>query len=254
MADDSAVGLFLIVIAVGALWGIGIGVKAGYEALKGLGLKSALIGWVAGTAGLALALALVYFVAVPQYQSYGGRPNDVERILQRLTRGSAVVTAPKSVKQYESFNVSLAVAGEKLESLLATETVKARPDSQLTGLTDVLLSPRMKAELIGPDFEIAEQGAQEQAVSARGTTVWVWTVRSGWPGTRKLKVRLHALVSVRGVDTPRSFQVAEHELAVQIDPFEWAVRNWQWVASALLLPFIGWGAARLLGGNKPGAP
>ncbi|WP_423284087.1 hypothetical protein [Caldimonas sp. KR1-144] len=181
---------------------------------------------------------MVRYVKEVQDHSTTVAVHPVDRLLDSMTKGSAAIVAPMSANQYEDFPVALAVSGSALGPLLADIQATAGPDSHVVGIAGVRLSPRMRAELIGGDFEIQGESLQEQAVATRGNTTWQWTVRSAWPGERTLRVRLHALVLVQGQETPRSFNVAEHRLTVRIDATEWAIRNWQWVASALALPLL----------------
>lgn len=112
------------------------------------------------------------------------------------------------------------------------------------------MSPRMKAELLGEDFVIEGKEPQEQLVTQRDTTVWTWRVYSEMPGQRMLKVRIHTLVKVDGQEAPRTIEVAETQVSVKVNPSEWALRHWEWIATALVLPIIGWGLKRRFDGHS----
>ena len=96
------------------------------------------------------------------------------------------------------------------------------------------------------DFAIEEKGPQEQLVTLRDTTVWTWRVHSEMTGKRTLKVRIHTLIRIDGQEAPRTIDVAEAQVAVKVNPSEWALRHWEWIATVLVLPILGWGLKRKL--------
>ncbi len=170
---------------------------------------------------------------------------DVDSALAELPKGSATVTAPSEVLQYQGFDVSLRLAREELTELIDDTKLNANPRETVQGITNVRMSPRMSAELVGEDFSIEDKGLKEQMVTLKEDTVWIWRVYSGMPGSRVLKVRLHTLMTINGKETPRTIEVAEAKVVIKVNPTEWALRHWKWIVSALILPIIGWGLKRL---------
>lgn len=133
-----------------------------------------------------------------------------------LVHGSAFVQFPSEATQYESFAVALVVV--------------ANPRAVVAAASSVGLTPRMRAELLGADFDVDEKGLREQAVNYLGETTWTWHVKSDWPGTRSLHVRVDALTNVAGRETPRMYDVAEPKVKIRASPWEFVERNWQWAA------------------------
>jgi hypothetical protein len=176
--------------------------------------------------------------------------SNIDSLLEMLPKGSAIVTAPSEVLQYQGFDATLRLAKKKLAELIDDTESRAAPGATVKGITGVRMSPRMKAELVGEDFIIEDKGPQEQLVTLKKDTVWVWRVHSEMPGRRVLKARLHTLLKIDGQEAPRTIEVAEAEVVVKVNPSEWALRNWEWIASALMLPILGWVLKRLFDRNK----
>lgn len=218
-----------------------------------LGMSGRLSSLQSISISIALAAALIGYLMIPQYADYTGHarlfgPGD--RVLANLTKGSAVFTAPTEVSQFEDFEVTLNVSARQLEKALKLDPETSSSGYTVKGIDNVLLSPRMSAELIGPDFSIAEAGAREQVVTLRSDTSWKWTVRAEWPGTRSLRVRLNTLMKVAGEETPRTVDVATAQISVHVNASEWAMRHWEWIITALVIPLVGWVAKIVFG--KPG--
>lgn len=167
-----------------------------------------------------------------------------DSLLSRLPKGSATVTAPSEVLQYQGFNVTLRLAHKKFDELFNDTKSKAAPGATVQGIASVRMSPRMKAELVGDDLFIEDKGPQEQVVTLKEETVWNWRSHYEMPGHHEFKVRLHALINIDGKEAPRIIEVAEAKVAVKVNPSGWIVRHWEWIASALVLPIIGWGLKR----------
>ena len=206
------------------------------------------------------ALMLVV-LAVPMYEKSGSpvsmsprpnstQPHPVDSALAKLPTGSATVLAPAEVLQYQGFDVLLTLSKKELADLIDSTEAGAPPGSTVKGITGVRMSPRMKAELVGEDFIIEDKGPQEQVVTIRDSTVWKWRVHSEMTGPRILKVRLHTLIKVDGQEAPRTIEVAEAHVEVKVNPSEWALRHWEWIASALVLPIVAWVFKRLTDKEK----
>jgi hypothetical protein len=167
-----------------------------------------------------------------------------DTLLSRLPIGAGVIDAPEEVLQYQGFNVSVHLAKKKLDEMINDVKSKAPAGTTIQGIASVRLSPRMKAELIGDDLSIEDKGPQEQLVTLNEETVWTWRAYYETPGRHMLKVRLYALITIDGHEAPRIFEVADANVAVKVNPSGWALRHWEWIASALVLPLIGWGLKR----------
>lgn len=202
-------------------------------------------------AALVLAVSEQFNSSVSMFPSpKSTSSHTADSALAKLPIGSATVVAPEEVLQYQGFDVLLTVAKKELADLIDSTEAGAPPNSTVKGIAGVRMSPRMKAELVGEDFIIEDKGPQEQVVTLRDNTVWKWRVHSEMTGPRILKVRLHTLIKVDGQEAPRTIEVAEAQVEVKVNPSEWALRHWEWIASALVLPFVAWGFKRLTDKDK----
>lgn len=178
------------------------------------------------------------------------RRNPVDNALRKLLRGSAFVVSPSEVKQYARFDVSLYLEKGDLAPAISAAKATTPEGFSISGIENVRLSPRMKAELLGDDFVIESKGPLEQAVTLAEPTTWKWSVRGELPGSRRLTVRLHTLIKVDGQEASRVLDVAEMTISVKVDAREWALRHWEWIATAIVLPFVGWAVKQMLDARK----
>ena len=86
----------------------------------------------------------------------------VSRALSKLPLGSAAVAAPKSVRQYDDFEVTLRLAKEPLAENIDAAKGESPAGYVMQGVPDVRISPRMRAELYGKDFLIDAAAATER--------------------------------------------------------------------------------------------
>ena len=120
---------------------------------------------------------------------------------------------------------------------------------------ELSVSPDMKATLRGADFEIVALVEERQAVSAQDTTEWRWQVEPVDTGVRTLQLTLYAFVRVGGKETKREVKTFTKDLRIHVTwvdrVSEFAGGNWQWLWTAILVPFVAWVMARRHGGATP---
>jgi len=203
--------------------------------------------WLAILVGTAL-----YFMTggPPGYFHQIEKPLSVDKMLAKLPKGNAAITAPKEVRQYQGFDVTLRLTTKELAQLMSIMETESTQVATLKGIYGIRISPRMKAELIGEHFIIQEKGPQEQAITLEEDTTWKWRVHSETLGQHTLKARLHTLVKADGQEAPRTIEVAEAIVSVQVSPLEWAQRHWEFIATGLLIPFLAWAFKGLLDKHK----
>jgi len=224
--------LILGVVGIGAAY---VYIRALIDYFRNVGWRSALL--VVGVIGG--FVALLWGISLVQRTETAMATIPIASWMGKLVDGTAVVTVPVEAKQYEGFSVTLFVTPRALQHGSTDEQTVA-----------VGIAPRMRAELLGADFDVDEKGPREQAMSRTQTTAWRWKVKSDWPGDRMLRVRVDAMTTVAGHETPRMFDVVEHTVKVKINPVEFVVRNWQWVFSALALPLVGFVFRKRQGASK----
>lgn len=72
-------------------------------------------------------------------------------VLMKLPIDSAAITIPSAVKQYEGFEVSLNLETKHLARFLNEIAATASDGTSIQGISGVV-SPRMKAEVVGATF------------------------------------------------------------------------------------------------------
>jgi hypothetical protein len=168
----------------------------------------------------------------------------VDKFLEQLPKGSAVFKAPPQAVQYRPFDVTLRLENKELGTMLS-DAKNESPDKISKGVAGIHMSDRMRAQLIGDDFSpTGDKTIQEQPSSVKEGTTWNWQVHSDTPGTHPLTARIETLMQIDGKDTWRTIDVAEVEVDIKINEMGWVMNNWKWLATAIVLPFIGWLAKR----------
>jgi hypothetical protein len=188
----------------------------------------------------------------PPHKPYKSKTESaVDRYLKQLPKGSAVFTAPTQADQYRRFDVTLRLENKELGAMLA-DALSKLPNEVSEGVSGVHMSDRMRAELIGGDFSPSgDETIQEQPSSVKEGTTWKWQVHSDTPGKNPLIARIETLMKVDGKDTWKAIEVAEVTIDIKINQIGWAMHNWKWIATAIVLPLIGWFAkSKFTGAGK----
>jgi hypothetical protein len=196
--------------------------------------------------------------AAPPPVSTESQESRVDKYLKSLPTGSAVFTAPTEANQYENFDVTLKLKKRDVDAMLA-DASKEFPGDIARGVSNIHMSDRMRAELIGSDFSPqGDKTLQEQPTSVIEGTTWKWQVHSDRPGKHQLTARIETLMQIEGKDTWKTIDVAEVSINIKINGLGWAMDNWKWLATAIVLPLIGWYAKRKFGegsgDEKPKSP
>jgi len=156
-------------------------------------------------------------------------------LIMKIPIDSTAITIPSAVKQYESFDVALNLETKQLSKFLNEIVASASEGTSLQGITGVV-SPNMKAEIAGEDFEIDKQGPQEPGSAYSGTASWRWRITPESSGEHTLKFQLHLLTQNNAQLDTKILGLAEASFSVQANPSEWFKRHWLWIALLLLVP------------------
>jgi hypothetical protein len=154
-------------------------------------------------------------------------------------KGSAVLQAPSSVKQYQHFLVTLTVTPDEKESKPSTAGPSAGTiEESVQGMT---LTRRMGAELVVEhDFEVAETGVRYQEVSKLEPTIWVWHVYGEYAGHKNLAVRLSTIHKIDGIETPREKIIDLTNVKVEWNTASFVMHHLEWLLTAIILPAVSW--------------
>ena len=73
---------------------------------------------------------------------------------------------------------------------------------------------------------------------------WRWNVTANEAGTQTLHLTIDAIVTIDGERFPRSLNVLDREIEVEITTMQqlstFAETNWQWMAGTIVVPLSVW--------------
>ncbi|SNX60519.1 hypothetical protein SAMN06296273_1985 [Nitrosomonas ureae] len=153
-------------------------------------------------------------------------------VLMKLPIDSAAITIPSAVKQYEGFEVSLNLETKHLARFLNEIAATASDGTSIQGISGVV-SPRMKAEVVGATFGIDQQGPQDPNSDYGGMTKWRWWVMPDSSGDRVLRFQLHLLAQNSAQTNTIILDLAEAKFSIQGNPMEWVKRHGIWIVLLL---------------------
>ncbi len=153
-------------------------------------------------------------------------------VIMKLPVDSAAITIPSTVKQYEGFEVTLNLETKHLVRFLNEIAATASEGTSIQGISGVL-SPSMKAEIVGATFEIDRQGPQDPNSDYDGMAKWRWWVVPDSSGDQVLKFQLHLLAQNSVHTNTLMLDLAEAKFSIQGNPMEWVKRHAIWVVLLL---------------------
>lgn len=145
-------------------------------------------------------------------------------VIMKLPVDSTAITIPSAVKQYESFEVTLNLETKHLAKFVNELVATASEGTGIQGISGVV-SPNMKAEIAGDDFEIDKLGPQEPLSDFKGTSSWRWRVTPQSSGEQELSFQLHLLTQNNVQTDMKVLGLAEAHFSVQSNMMEWIKRN-----------------------------
>jgi hypothetical protein len=163
------------------------------------------------------------------------------------TIGSGAVDVPPTMRVGRESIARLVVSPGDLSTLLKAGGVK----NPVGASSAVRLTPRMRASLIAPGSDISPADVQEQAVQVDAPTEWLWTVVPRQPGPMTLVVTLEGLITVDGKDTAIRPPAWTVPVRVEVNSLLFFENNWQWLASAILVPLAAFFGKRWLDRRAP---
>jgi hypothetical protein len=103
----------------------------------------------------------------------------------------------------------------------------------------------MEARLEGaPAFEVTALTPVLQPVGGSTPTDWRWTVRAAQTGRHQLHLTINAIITVAGERYPRSLDVLNRDIEVDISAGQrigmFVGANWQWLFGTVFIPLALW--------------
>jgi hypothetical protein len=164
-----------------------------------------------------------------------------DRTVRMAPKGASYFSLPESVSRYEEFKVAFIVGPKERQRLLERALKEANPQSiGAFAAKDIPLTRTMTATLTGDRFTIAPTSQATQAISAQSPTTWTWLVSAKEAGQFTLAYSVTGQLDSNTKDGPsRDLVKGEQLVEVRMDPLGFAKEkdNWQWLLSALLIPF-----------------
>ena len=103
----------------------------------------------------------------------------------------------------------------------------------------------MKANLTGEHFIINKLNEEEQLVTGDEYTQWAWDVLPLKSGNRTIHLQISVKIILPTTVGRKDHPVIDNEVFVSVNPVfttsQFVSRNWKWMVTALILPFLAWG-------------
>ena len=171
-------------------------------------------------------------------------------VIESLPVGSALFNPAEEMRQGQVYEVEVRVAPVTEKEIEADEEIQATLTADLEDGSPVIVIPVrvstvMRAQLTGAGFTIEALTEEEQIRdSSRPFLRWMWQVRPEERGEQRLTLHLSVVVNAEGMGD-RTHTISEvREVAVKGNPVYSARTflgsNWEWVATGLVLPAVGW--------------
>jgi hypothetical protein len=170
---------------------------------------------------------------------------EVDEALGRLVTGHVAFNTPDRMRFGETRAVAL-VASPELDASTLSKALRTRIGGTDAIAVDTLqIAPVMEAQLEGASaFAITPLTPVRQPVSRASPTEWRWSVRANETGTHALHLTINAVITVAGESYPRSIDVFDRSIRVDISSSQrigmFLAYNWQWLLGTIAIPLAVW--------------
>jgi hypothetical protein len=182
------------------------------------------------------------------------------RVVEELPQGSALFNPPEKMRVGEVKLVEVRVVPMTEEEIEQDDQIRATLTSDLEDVDEVVVIPLrvstvMSARLTGTDFEIIPLKTEEQIRTSDDLYLsWVWEVTPQKAGEQRLTLFLSVVVNAEGMGDKTHSTTEVRTVEVTSNPI-YSVRqffgtNWEWVATGLLFPALGWAWRRFRGSQS----
>ena len=156
-----------------------------------------------------------------------------------MPAGNIAFNAPESMTLDDTAHIQLLLSLDKSVEQLRNDVAEAgRKEGATVKVSDI-----MDARLVGPDFDITAVTPEEQPVTSKGTTEWLWDVKPKTDGDRTLHLTLLAVLEVNGQRASRNIRSFSKDITVSVTPVQWMGRlvssKWDWLWAAIIVPLAG---------------
>ena len=183
------------------------------------------------------------------------------RVIESLPQGSALFNPPATMKVGDVELVEVRVVPMTEEEIEQDEQIKATLTSNLDEVDEIVVVPLrvstvMSARLTGTEFDILPLTAEEKVRTSDDLYLsWVWEVTPQKAGEQTLTLYLSVVVNADGMGDKTHTTDEIRVVQVEANPFysvkQFFGTNWEWVATGLLFPALGWAWRRFRGLRNP---
>ena len=148
--------------------------------------------------------------------------------------------------RFDESRIIALVASPKMDAATLSSELRGRiGGADRIEVEKLQVGPLMEAQLEGaPAFEIAALTPTRQPVSRETPTEWRWSVQARESGKHALHLTINAIITVDGERFPRSLDVLNREIEVEITAPQrvalFVEGNWQWLAGTIVIPMALW--------------
>ena len=185
------------------------------------------------------------------------------RVVEALPKGSALFNPPETMRVGETKLVEVRVVPMTEEEIEEDDQIRATLTANLDEEQDVdeivviplRVSTVMSARLTGNAFEIVPLTVEEQIRTSDDLYLsWIWEVTPQKTGEQRLTLYLSVVVNADGMGDKTHTTNEVRSVQVEGNPI-YSVRqffgtNWEWVATGLLLPALGWAWRKMRGSER----
>ena len=181
----------------------------------------------------------------PKPETITDRFDEVDAALGDLVVGRVAFNTPERMRFAESRTIALIASPELDATTLSTELRNRIGGVDPIAVETLQIAPLMEAQLEGaPAFEITALTPARQPVSRSSPTEWRWAVRAAQTGTHTLHLIINAIILVNGERYPRSLDVLNRDIEVDITAGQrvgmFVQNNWQWLLGTVVFPLGIW--------------
>jgi hypothetical protein len=169
----------------------------------------------------------------------------VDEELGRLVTGHVAFNTPDAMRFGETRTLALVASPELDPSTLSKELRTRIGGNDAIAVDTLQIAPVMEAQLEGASaFAITPLTPLRQPVSRATPTEWRWSVRANETGTHALHLTINAVITVAGEAYPRSIDVFDRTIRVDISSSQriamFFENNWQWLLGTIAIPLAVW--------------
>jgi len=172
------------------------------------------------------------------------------QVVEGLPRGSALFNPPARMRVGETKLVEVRVVPVTEQEIEEDKEVQATLVAGMGEVDEVLVIPLrvstvMSARLTGAAFKIIPLKEEEQIRSSDDPYIsWVWEVTPQEAGEKNLTLFLSVVVNAEGMGdktyTTNELRTVQVQSNLLYSIRQFFGTNWEWVATGLLFPAVGW--------------